>query len=358
MFMGVYILIMKLCTCKSKTSKSSPGLPAAGPLEHCLALALGVWRAARVADPAGGHPPAPLGVTPLPMQQHMDPAAAVGASRHAEATPDQRVGRAPRDGIFSEMTDSREQQRGTWLRLMRHVDVQRGGTALYLRVAVEAPGWTAAAAGGCAPPPNLTPRAHPSPRHLNPSYSLSPGALLAGMPCPGTAGIGSLRLQLEVRLSDMQRPVPPPYPAEGAPLAGNAQCAAPAGRNCLYLAVDLGRAVGRSPSGHSVILAQTSFRAGVPWVGYRTENGATATAEQSQTDVSLCAPTHPRPARPLPRALPRCMPASHSRCLARRQGRAPDAVLRDAPAERRMATTHGPAGLVRPGGAAGRAGSR
>ena len=58
----------------------------------------------------------------------------------------------------------------------------------------------------------------------------------------------------------MNAPTPPQYPAEGAPYSGNIRHAAPRGRNCLYLGIDLGRAVGLSPTTASVVLAHGNTR--------------------------------------------------------------------------------------------------
>ena len=62
------------------------------------------------------------------------------------------VSRPPTNGIFAALQDTNGL--GTWVRIMRHVDMQREGQALYLRAAIVAPGYKAPT-GGCTPPVNF-----------------------------------------------------------------------------------------------------------------------------------------------------------------------------------------------------------
>eukprot|EP01048_Picozoa_sp_COSAG05_P008584 COSAG05_NODE_660_length_8054_cov_3.180264_8_plen_222_part_00 len=96
----------------------------------------------------------------------------------------------------------------------------------------------------------------------------------------------------------MNVPTPPQYPAEGAPYSGNIRHATPLGRNCLYLGIDLGRAVGLSPTTASVVLAHASFRANVPWCV-----ADSVTQAEVPVDVYVCVSFVPSLARPLPTLL-------------------------------------------------------
>lgn len=87
------------------------------------------------------------------------------------------------------------------------------------------------------------------------------GSLVAGLPRPGTLSLNALRLQLEARLV-MPDSEEPGYEDEGYPSKGNVEWFSPQESGCLlFLAVDLERCLGRSPSGRSVIIANAAFRA-------------------------------------------------------------------------------------------------
>lgn len=85
------------------------------------------------------------------------------------------------------------------------------------------------------------------------------GSVVAGLPRPTTLCLNALRLQLEARLAPDDGVG---HGEEGYPASGNVEWFSPPG-GCIFLAIDLERCLGRSPSGRSVLVAKAAFRARV-----------------------------------------------------------------------------------------------